>query len=426
MSERMIIEGGHRLQGDVYISGAKNAALPILVATLLTQEECIIENVPFLEDVKIILEILRSLGARVEHQDDGTVVTKVEDESAVIAPYELVRKMRASICTLGPLLSKRKRAQVSLPGGCVIGLRPIDLHLKGMKALGAEIEIEHGYVYASSPQLIGAEMFLGGAFGSTVLGTANVMMAATLAKGTTIIENAACEPEVQDLAQFLNKMGAKIEGAGSPRMVIHGVQELHGVRHKIISDRIEAGTFIAAAAITEGDVTIHNTNLSHLLAVADKFQSIGVKIQKVDSHPTKGDIIRVRGSKTYKPCSLTTLPYPGFPTDLQAQFVSILTLVPGISMVTEKVYPDRFMHIAELNRMGAKITKEGSTVIIEGVESLSGAPVIASDLRASAALVLAGLVSRGETIIEQIYHLDRGYDKLDNKLAQLGAHISRQ
>ena len=421
MSDRMIIEGGHRLQGDIYVSGSKNAALPILVATLLTTEECVIENVPFLEDVKIMLEILESLGVQVEHHEDGTVVTKVVDESSVIAPYELVRKMRASICVLGPLLAKRKKAQVSMPGGCVIGLRPIDLHLKGMRALGAEIEIEHGYVYAYAPKLVGNAMFLGGAFGSTVLGTANVMMTATLAEGTTVIENAACEPEVQDLANFLISMGAKIEGVGSPHLVIHGVHELHGAHHRIIPDRIEAGTFIAAAAITESDIIIHGAKLEHLFAVTDQLQHIGVKIQKLES----GDV-RVRGSKSYSPCTLTTLPYPGFPTDLQAQFVSILSLVPGISMVTEKVYPDRFMHVAELNRMGAQIRKEGSTAIIEGVESLSGAPVIASDLRASAALVLAGLVARGETIIEQIYHLDRGYDRLDEKFAKLGAHIHRE
>ena len=421
MSDRMIIEGGHRLQGDIYVSGSKNAALPILIATLLTKEECVIENVPFLEDVKITLEILESLGVHVEHHEDGTVVTKVVDESSVIAPYELVRKMRASICVLGPLLAKRGKAQVSMPGGCVIGLRPIDLHLKGMRALGADIEIEHGYVYAHAPKLVGNAMFLGGAFGSTVLGTANVMMSATLAEGTTVIENAACEPEVQDLAKFLIGMGAKIEGAGSPHLVIHGVHELHGTHHRIIPDRIEAGTFIAAAAITEGDIIIHGAELEHLFAVTDQLQHIGVKIQKLES----GDV-RVRGSKSYSPCTLTTLPYPGFPTDLQAQFVSILSLVPGISMVTEKVYPDRFMHVAELNRMGAQIRKEGSTAIIEGVESLSGAPVIASDLRASAALVLAGLVARGETIIEQIYHLDRGYDRLDEKFAKLGAHIHRE
>ncbi len=425
MSGSMIIDGGHRLYGDVTISGSKNAALPILVATLLTQDECVIEHVPFLSDITGILEILRCLGVSVTQHEDGTVVTQVLDEAPCTAPYELVSKMRASIGVLGPLLARRKHAKVSFPGGCVIGLRPIDLHLKGMTALGANIEVEHGYILANTPQLKGTEIFLGGAFGSTVLGTANVMMAATLAQGTTVIENAACEPEVQDLANFLISMGAKIQGAGSHCIIVEGVKELHGARHRIIPDRIEAGTFMAAAAITDGDVTIKEVKMEHLMGVVDKLREIGVKIDKVPSESDGLDSIRIRGNKSYKPCVLTTLPYPGFPTDLQAQFVSILCLASGISTVTEKIYPDRFMHVAELSRMGAKISKEGPTLMIEGVNYLSGAPVMASDLRASAALVIAGLVGRGETTVSHIYHLDRGYEKIDEKLVKLGARIRR-
>lgn len=425
MNGNMVIDGGHRLYGEVTVSGSKNAALPILVATLLTKEECVIEHVPFLSDITAMLDLLKCLGVEAKQAEDGTVTTRVVDETPCTAPYELVSKMRASIGVLGPLLARRKRAKVSFPGGCVIGLRPIDLHLKGMAALGAAIEIEHGYIIANTKQLEGSEIFLGGAFGSTVLGTANVMMAATLAQGTTVIENAACEPEVEDLANFLISMGAKIHGAGSHWITIEGVKELHGAKHRIIPDRVEAGTFMAAAAITQGDVTIRNLRIDHLMGVMDKLREIGVKIDKVPAENGHGEALRVRGAKTYKPCILTTLPYPGFPTDLQAQFVSILCLASGLSTVSEKIYPDRFMHVAELSRMGAKFTKEGPTVIIEGVDYLSGAQVMASDLRASAALVLAGLVARGETSVSHIYHLDRGYEKLDEKLQKLGAQIRR-
>lgn len=422
----MLVEGGRRLEGEVNISGAKNAALPILVATLLTREKCVIKNVPFLSDVATIIRILEQLGVNVTHDEDGTVTTQVTDETSITAPYELVRKMRASVCVLGPLLARRKKAKVSLPGGCVIGIRPIDLHIKGIKALGANVEIEHGYVHVEAEQLMGSDIFLGGTFGSSVLGTANVMMAATLAKGKTVIESAACEPEVQDLANFLIKMGAKIEGAGSHCITIEGVDELHGTEHEIIPDRIEAGTFMAAAAVTAGDIIINNVRLDHLRAVVDKLKEIGIKIKPLDNtRSLEPQRVRIIGSKACNSSDITTMPYPGFPTDLQAQFATIFSLADGISVITEKIYPDRFMHVAELNRMGAIMRKEGASVVVQGVEFLSGAPVMASDLRASAALVIAGLVGRGETLIDRVYHLDRGYEKLDVKLQKLGAKIKR-
>ncbi len=423
--EKMIVEGGRRLEGEVNISGSKNAALPILAATLLTTEPCIIENVPDLSDITEMLDILNCLGAKTEYNKiEGRVTVQVTDESLITAPYELVRKMRASICVLGPLLARRKRAKISMPGGCVIGVRPIDLHLKGMAALGANIEIEHGYIHADTTQLQGCAMFLGGAFGSTVLGTANVMMAATMAQGITVIENAACEPEVEDLANFLIAMGAKITGVGSHHLTIEGVSTLHGCRYTVIPDRIEAGTFMAAAAISDGDIVLKNFRLDHLMAVMDKLNEIGVKVKKLSSENGL-DQVRITATKSYKTCDIITLPYPGFPTDLQAQFAALLSLVPGISLITEKIYPDRFMHVSELQRMGANIRKEGATIIVQGVDFLSGAPVMATDLRASAALVLSGLVARGETTIEQIHHLDRGYEKIDEKLKKLGANIRR-
>ncbi len=425
--KKLMVRGGRRLEGEVKISGAKNAALPILAATLLAEGECVIKNVPYLTDVDNIIDILRPLGMFIERQEDGSILTRVEDDSCSTATYELVKKMRASVCVLGPLLATRKKARVSLPGGCVIGIRPIDLHLKGLRALGANIEVIHGYVEAEGEKLRGAEIFLGGAFGSTVLGTANVMMAATLIEGTTIIENAACEPEVQDLANFLRKMGAKIEGAGTHRLVIEGVEKLTGTTYSIIPDRIEAGTFIAASAITQGDILIKDMRIDHLHAVIDKFREIGVEIRKVRENPETGlHDVRARGGKSYQSCDVATLPYPGFPTDLQAQISTVLTLASGISVITEKVYPDRFMHMSELNRMGASVRKEGNTAIVLGVDFLSGAPVMASDLRASAALVLAGLVARGETVIDRIYHLERGYEKIADKFAKLGVEIKME
>ncbi len=417
--EKIIIEGGYRLQGRVKISGAKNAALPIMTACLLTDEKCIIRNAPDVVDVATLSHILGELGVRVDGGETGTLEIKVESEENSIAPYDMVRKMRASFCTLGPLLARRRRARVSLPGGCVIGLRPIDLHLKGLRALGARIDVEGGYVLAEAPRLHGAKIYLGGPFGSSVTGTANVMMAATLARGTTTIECAACEPETEDLAHFLNKMGAKISGMGTPRITIQGVDSLHGAEYEIIPDRIEAATYIIAAAITQGDITVEGVQLEHLAAVVDKLSEIGVVVTGEDKS------LKVIAPAKFASTDLVTLPYPGIPTDLQAQFTTLLALADGISVVTEKIFPDRFMHIAELNRLGATIRKEGPHAIITGVSELSGAPVMASDLRASAALILAGLVARGKTIVNRVYHLDRGYERIVEKLSRLGAQISR-
>jgi len=417
--DKLIIEGGIRLKGEVTISGAKNAVLPILAATLLTDDTCIIEGVPALRDVNTMMRILRSLGKNSE-LDKGIVTVIPTRHTNFVADYKLVSTMRASFCVLGPLLAKLKKAKVSLPGGCIIGIRPVDLHLKGIKALGAEISIESGYVVAKSSQLKGSQIYLGGIYGSSVLATDNVMMAAVLAQGKTVIESAACEPEVVDLAEFLLKMGAKIKGHGTPIIEIEGVKHLHGVTHTIIPDRIEAGTFIIASLITKGDILIKNVFFQHLGAVIDKLQEAGAYITKADSS------VRVRFKRKLKPINVTTLPYPGFPTDMQAQIMSLMAITGGISVITEKIYPDRFMHVAELNRMGAHIQREGPHAIVEGVKQLSGAPVMASDLRASASLVLAGLVAKGKTSISRIYHLERGYENLEEKLRKLGARIWKE
>lgn len=406
--------------GHVQVSGAKNSALPILAATLLAEEKSIIENVPNLRDIMTMCRLLRVLGARVTFEN-GVVQVTPGNKLKPVAPYNLVSTMRASVCVLGPLLARVGEAQVSLPGGCVIGARPIDLHLKGLQAIGAKIRIEHGYVYANSRgRLRGSEIYLGGAFGSSVLATANVMMAATLGIGTTLIENAACEPEVVDLANFLNKMGAKVHGHGSHLIEIQGVRKLYGARHAVISDRIESGTFMVAAAMTNGDITIQNCNPDHNNALIDKLKQAGVLVER-SRHS-----VRVRRNGKLKPVDVTTLPYPGFPTDLQAQMMALMAVTPGISVITEKIYPDRFIHVSELNRMGCNIFLEGSSAIVNGVKKLSGAPVMASDLRASAALVLAGLAGEGETHVQRIYHLDRGYEKIEQKLCSLGANIKRE
>ncbi len=417
--DKLVIEGGVRLKGEVKVSGAKNAVLPILAATLLTDEPCVIEGVPFLRDVNTMLKILRSLGKDAEF-DKGTITVKATKEHNFVADYKLVSTMRASFCVLGPLLGKLKKARVSLPGGCIIGIRPVDLHLKGIKALGAQINIESGYVVANAKRLKGNRMYLGGIYGSSVLATDNVMMAAVLAKGKTIIESAACEPEVVDLADFLIKMGAKIIGQGTPIIEIEGVKYLHGATHTIIPDRIEAATLMIAALISKGDIIIKNVLYQHLGAVIDKLEEAGAYISKADSS------LGIRYKHKLKPINVTTLPYPGFPTDMQAQAMSLMAVTAGISLITEKIYPDRFMHVAELNRMGAHIQREGPHAIIEGVKQLSGAPVMASDLRASACLVLAGLVARGKTSVSRIYHLERGYENLEGKLQSLGAKIWRE
>jgi len=417
--DKLIIEGAVPLKGEVYLSGAKNSVLPVLAATLLTDDACVIKGAPNLRDTLTMMKILRSMGKGVEF-DRGTITVVSGRSPGYTADYKLVSTMRASFCVLGPLLGKVKKAKVSLPGGCVIGIRPVDLHLKGLKALGADICIESGYVVAKASNLKGARMYLGGVYGSSVLATDNVMMAAVLSKGRTVIESAACEPEVSDLAEFLIKMGARIKGHGTPIIEIEGVKHLHGATHTVAPDRIEAGTMMAAALITRGDIVIKNVLFEHLGAVIDKFEEAGANITKTDGS------IRVRCARQLRAVNVTTLPYPGFPTDMQAQVMALMSVVPGISVITEKIYPDRFMHVAELNRMGAHIQREGPHAIVEGVKSLSGAPVMASDLRASACLILAGLAARGRTAVLRLYHLERGYENLEEKFQKLGARIWRE
>jgi UDP-N-acetylglucosamine 1-carboxyvinyltransferase len=415
--DKILVHGGNALAGSIKISGSKNSALPILAATLLTREPCTIHRVPDLSDTHYMLQILMHLGAQVERAS-GTVTVNAEKVDS-IAPYDVVRKMRASVCVLGPLLGRCKEATVSLPGGCVIGDRPIDLHLKGFEALGAAVRVEGGDVKVFAPKLNGAVINLRGKFGPTVLGTDNVMMAAVLAEGTTVIEGAAAEPEVCDLADFLNKMGAKIEGAGTRRLIIEGVKELHGAEHDIIPDRIEAGTFLVAGAIAGKGVTINRVEPKHLTAITNALTGCGFKVEE------KKNSLTVSPNGVAKPLELATEPYPGFPTDMQAQMCALLSTTDGISVVTENVFPQRYMHVAELKRMGANMQLEGSTAVIQGVQRLTGAPVMASDLRASAALVLAGLKAEGITEVSRVYHIDRGYEHLDEKLSELGAHIER-
>ncbi len=415
--ESLLIKGGVPLCGEVTISGAKNAVLPIMAAALLTREPCVIRRVPNLSDVKFMGRILTWLGAEVHFQGDSVRIQARKIKGA--GDYDLVRKMRGSICIMGPLLGRLKKAAVSLPGGCVIGARPINLHLKGFAALGAKVTIENGYVRAEARRLIGADLFLGGRAGSTVLGTANVMMAATLAEGVTVIESAACEPEVVDLACFLNAMGAKITGAGSPTLTITGVKQLHGAEHEVIPDRIEAATYAIAAAATNGEVTLRGARADHLHAVFDKLRDTGVKLER------QGSAITVRRNGRLKPVDITTLPYSGFPTDVQAQMMALMALTPGISIITERIFESRFMHVSELGRLGADIEIEGPSAIVKGGKPLSGAPVMASDLRASAALVIAGLAASGHTQVNRVYHLDRGYENMDAKLRKLGARVQR-
>jgi len=415
--DKILVHGGHTLTGSIKISGSKNSALPILAASLLTREPCVIHRVPDLSDTHYMLQILMHLGASVERAS-GTVTIGAEKIDS-IAPYDVVRKMRASVCVLGPLLGRCNEATVSMPGGCVIGDRPIDLHLKGFEALGAAVRVEGGNVKVFAPKLTGAVINLRGKFGPTVLGTDNVMMAAVLADGVTVIEGAAQEPEVVDLANFLNKMGAKIEGAGTRRLIIEGVPELHGVEHDIIPDRIEAGTFLVAGAISGKGVTIKRVEPSHVESVTSALKDCGFRVETSES------TITVSPNGASKPLELATEPYPGFPTDMQAQMCALLSTTDGISVVTENIFPQRYMHVAELKRMGARVQLEGQTAVISGVEKLTGAPVMASDLRASAALVLAGLKADGITEVSRVYHIDRGYEHLDEKLSELGAHIER-
>ena len=415
--DKIIVHGGRPLSGFVKISGSKNSALPILAATLLTRDRCIIHSVPDLSDIHYMLQILSHLGAQVERAS-GTVTIQAENV-ATVAPYEIVRKMRASVCVLGPLLGRHKEARVSLPGGCVIGDRPIDLHLKGFRALNAACRVEAGDVRVFADELRGSTVDLEGRQGPTVLGTGNVLMAATLAEGITVIEGAAAEPEVVDLANFLTKMGAKIEGAGTRRITVEGVKELHGAEHCVIPDRIEAGTFLVAAALAGTVVTLRRVCADHLKAVTNTLSDAGYKID------ITRDTITLHGNGSPRPVHIVTEPYPGFPTDMQAQMCALLSRAPGESTVTETVFPQRFMHVSELKRMGADIALEGATARINGVPYLSGAPVMASDLRASAALVLAGLVAEATTEVNRVYHIDRGYESIDEKLAGLGAEIQR-
>lgn len=417
--DKFVIQGGVALRGEVEAGTAKNSVLPLLAATLLTRDPCRIIDVPKLRDVDTMLKIIGALGVDCTRGEDGSVTTRVVDESKIEAPYDMVKTMRASVCVLGPLLGRRRRARVSFPGGCVFGQRPIDLHLKGFEALGVAIDIERGYIVADGSRLRGAAMYLGGAFGPTVTGTANVMMAAVLAEGTTLIEMAACEPEVQDLAHFLVKMGADVRGIGTPTLEIHGVGELHGAEYRPVPDRIESGTFLAAAAITGGQVTVKKCRPDHLRAVIERLEAIGCKVE------TGADWVSCARRGRLQAADITTLAYPGFPTDLQAQFMATLCLAEGVSVVTEKIYPERFMHVAELQRMRARVRKEGNCAIVHGTDYLSGAEVMASDLRASAALVMAGLVAEGETEVLRVYHMDRGYERMEQKLEKLGARIRR-
>ena len=418
--DKLVINGGGRLRGEVAISGAKNAALPMMAAALLGEGPSIISDVPDLADIRAMSALLGDLGAAAAGQDDRRMRIEVNDESNSHADYDRVRKMRASICVLGPLLAKRRYARVSMPGGCAIGSRPIDIHLRGLRSLGADISLDGGDIIARAERLKGAEVFLGGPFGSTVLGTANVMTAAVLAKGQTVLEQAACEPEIVNLAGFLNAMGARVSGAGTPRVTIDGVDALTGAEFGVIPDRIEAGTYMVAAAITNGEIRLTNVEIGHMMAVTHKLREIGIIIERDNGSMVAASARRLAAT------DVTTQPYPGFPTDLQAQLMALLCLADGNSALTEKIYPDRFMHLAELLRMGANIRKEGPTAIVTGVKGLIGAPVMASDLRASAALVLAGLIARGQTTVRRVYHIDRGYERIEVKLRALGADISRE
>ena len=417
--EKLYVDGGSRLSGNIRISGSKNSSLPILAATLLTDSECILRNVPDLSDTNYMVQIMSTLGAEVERAS-GNVIVKA-NKVAAEAPYDLVRKMRASVCVLGPMLARNGEALVSLPGGCVIGDRPIDLHLRGLEALGAEVEVKGGDIKVTAPSgLKGANVNMSGQYGSTVLGTDNVMMAAVFAEGETIIEGAAAEPEVEDLAKFLNSLGAKIEGAGTSRIVIHGVEDLSGGEHVVIPDRIEAGTFMVAGALIGDGITLENVRAKHLKKLIKTLKGCDHKVKKLD-----GNKIYVKASSDPKANEITTEPYPGFPTDMQAQMCALFSVTAGISVVKETIFPSRFMHVPELKRMGANISLNDSTAVIRGVDQLSAAPVMASDLRASAALVLAALAAEGTTEINRLYHIDRGYEYIDRKLEAIGAKLRR-
>ena len=419
------IQGGSRLSGRIAIDGSKNASLPLMAAALLTDEPVTLRRVPALADISNMVRLLGELGCRVDGRH-GTITLRSIDPTLTHARYDIVRTMRAGVCVLGPLVARRKRASVAMPGGCAFGARPVDLHLRGLEALGAKIELRSGDITAEAERLTGATIFLGGPFGSTVLGTANVMSAATLARGRTIIESAACEPEIVNLAELLNAMGAQVQGAGTPRITIDGVEELGSADHSVLPDRVVAGTYAIATAVTNGDVTLDDFPYDSLLAVIDSLQQVGVHIERLD--PTADPrrcTVTVTSDRLLRPVMLTTQPYPGFPTDLQAQTMALLCVAHGNSIITEKIYPERFMHVAELARMGAQLFRQGPTVMVQGVPRLVGAPVMASDLRGSACLVLAGLAAEGTTTVSRVYHLDRGYAAMEQTLRALGAGIER-
>ncbi|MGD1978158.1 MAG: UDP-N-acetylglucosamine 1-carboxyvinyltransferase [Akkermansiaceae bacterium] len=419
--DKLLVHGGAPLAGSINISGSKNASLPILAASLLTDQQVVINRVPDVSDTNYMLQILSRLGCEVERYSGTVKITAANIQPE--APYDLVRKMRASICVMGPLLARLGRASVSIPGGCVIGDRPIDLHLKGLQAIGAHIDTEGGNILIEAKDgLRGEEVDLRGKHGPTVLGTDNLMMAAVLAKGTTIIESAACEPEVIDLAEFLNSMGAKIEGAGTRRITIEGVPSLSGTHHTVIPDRIEAGTFMVAGAIAaDQKITLNRVREDHLTGATEKLTEAGYRV----TFNPSGDQVTIEPGDSPVGCSISTAPHPGFPTDMQAQFTALFATTPGISVIEDTIFPQRFMHCAELTRMGAEITVDNGTAIVHGVDQLSAAPVMASDLRASAALVLAALKAKGTTEINRLYHIDRGYEMIDEKLLQLGAKVER-
>ena len=424
--DKLLIRGGRTLQGEVLVSGAKNAALPELCAALLTAEPVTLLNVPQLQDVSTMLKLIRNMGVTAERADDGTVRIDASALNWPEAPYELVKTMRASVLALGPLLARFGEATVSLPGGCAIGSRPVDQHIKGLAAMGAEIVVEHGYMIAKLPALSnGGRKRLKGARITTdmvtVTGTENFLMAAALAEGEKVLENAAQEPEISDLAEMLIAMGAKIEGHGTSRIRIQGVEKLHGCTHRVVADRIEAGTFLCAVAATGGDVVLRHGRADHLDAVIEKLREAGATVQAVDG----GIRVQSAGGATLKAQGFRTTEYPGFPTDMQAQFMALNCIAQGTATVTETIFENRFMHVNELVRLGAKIQVDGKVAVIEGVPRLSGATVMATDLRASASLVIAGLVADGETMVDRIYHLDRGYDCMEAKLRGIGADIER-
>ena len=413
------LDGGNELSGEVVVGGAKNASLLMLAAALLTEEECILRRVPNLRDINFFIDLLRHIGVEVEWLENGVLRMKAS-RIKPNAPYDLVRQMRASVCLFGPMIARLGEATLSLPGGCVIGNRPIDLHLNGFKKMGCDIQLIGGDVHVDAKNLRGAHIFLGGRFGSTVTGTANIIMAAVLAPDTTFIESAACEPEIVDLCNLLKSMGAQIYGIGSPCITIRGVKKLSGFDYTVIGDRIEAGTFIIAGLITNGNVKVSGFNSRHLGSLIHILENLGAELVI-----EKDSITTLPCLEKLQPFELTTLPYPGFPTDIQAQMCVLATQIQGLSLITERVYPNRFMHLPELQRLGAQTTLEGSTAIIQGASPLSGAEIMASDLRASAALYLAGLAAKGQTTVHRVYHVDRGYEQFDKKLLNLGATLSR-